>query len=45
VIEFLATTLTNRLLHGPSQRLREAAERGDSDLLDAARALFRSDQS
>jgi glutamyl-tRNA reductase len=45
VIEFLAATLTNRLLHGPSQRLREAAERGDADLLDAARTLFRTDQS
>lgn len=40
VIEFLAATLTNRLLHGPSQRLREAAERGDVELLEAARALF-----
>ena len=40
VVDFLATTLTNRLLHGPSQRLREAAERGDAELLDAARALF-----
>ena len=28
-IDFLAATLTNRLLHGPSQRLREAAERGE----------------
>lgn len=40
VVEFLATTLTNRLLHGPSQRLREAAERGEVELLQAARALF-----
>jgi glutamyl-tRNA reductase len=40
VVDFLASTLTNRLLHGPSQRLREAAERGDVDLLDAARTLF-----
>ncbi len=38
VLDFLAATLTNRLLHGPSQRLREAAERGESDVLDAARA-------
>ena len=30
VMEFLARTLTNRLMHGPSQRLREAAERGES---------------
>ena len=36
VIEFLAATLTNRLLHGPSQRLREAAERGDAELIGRA---------
>jgi glutamyl-tRNA reductase len=40
VVEFLASTLTNRLLHGPSQRLRQAAERGEAELLDAARTLF-----
>lgn len=40
VLEFLASTLTNRLLHGPSQRLRQAAERGEVELLDAARTLF-----
>ena len=40
VIDFLAATLTNRLLHGPSQRLREAAERGDDDIVAAAKALF-----
>jgi glutamyl-tRNA reductase len=40
VMEFLATTLTNRLLHGPSQRLREAAERGEVELLQAAKALL-----
>jgi glutamyl-tRNA reductase len=40
VVDFLASTLTNRLLHGPSQRLRQAAERGEIELLDAARSLF-----
>jgi glutamyl-tRNA reductase len=45
VVDFLATTLTNRLLHGPSQRLREAAERGEAELLEAARALFVTDSS
>ena len=40
VIEFLATTLTNRLMHAPSQRLREAAERGEAELIQAAKALF-----
>ena len=45
VIDFLAATLTNRLLHGPSQRLREAAERGESEVLEAARALLVPDKS
>lgn len=40
VIEFLATTLTNRLLHAPSHRLRQAAERGEIELLHAAKRLF-----
>jgi glutamyl-tRNA reductase len=45
VIDFLAATLTNRLLHGPSQRLREAAERGDAELLEAARLLYGTDST
>jgi glutamyl-tRNA reductase len=45
VVDFLAATLTNRLLHGPSQRLREAAERGEVELLKAARALFVPDKT
>ena len=44
VLEFLAATLTNRLMHGPSQRLREAAERGDAETIRAAKALFGSDK-
>ncbi len=40
VIEFLAATLTNRLLHNPSQRLREAAEHGEADLIRTALELF-----
>jgi glutamyl-tRNA reductase len=40
VIDFLANTLTNRLLHAPSHRLREAAERGDEETLRAAQQLF-----
>lgn len=44
VIEFLANTLTNRLMHTPSQRLREAAERGDADLIESAKRLFAPDQ-
>ncbi|HMN46409.1 MAG TPA: glutamyl-tRNA reductase [Povalibacter sp.] len=45
VIDFLAATLTNRLLHGPSQRLREAAERGDAEIVAAAKALLVSEQT
>ena len=40
VLEFLASTLTNRLTHAPSQRLREAAESGEADLIKAAAELF-----
>jgi glutamyl-tRNA reductase len=42
VLEQLATTLTNRLLHSPSAALREAAESGDATLAEAAARLFRS---
>jgi glutamyl-tRNA reductase len=40
VIDFLATTLTNRLMHSPSQKLRDAAEQGDAELFRALHALF-----
>jgi glutamyl-tRNA reductase len=43
VIEFLSSTLTNRLMHTPSQRLREAAERGDAELIQSAKVLFAAD--
>jgi glutamyl-tRNA reductase len=43
VVEFLAATLTNRLMHMPSQQLRQAAERGDEELLRAVQALFVGD--
>lgn len=39
-LEYLAHTLTNKLLHAPSASLRQAALRGDVDLLDAAERLF-----
>ncbi|MFA7542386.1 MAG: glutamyl-tRNA reductase, partial [Lysobacterales bacterium] len=42
-LELLAHTLTNRLLHAPSSRLRQAAEQGDLALLDAAERLFKID--
>jgi glutamyl-tRNA reductase len=47
VLDFLASTLTNRLTHGPSHQLRLAAERGDAELIKAAVELFelkRSDE-
>ena len=39
-LEFLAHTLTNKLLHAPSANLRAAALRGDRELLHAAARLF-----
>ena len=39
-LEFLATTLTSRLIHAPTQALREAGEQGDAELVEAARRLF-----
>lgn len=40
VLEYLADTLTHRLLHAPSQRLRQAGEHSDSTLIRAAQELF-----
>jgi glutamyl-tRNA reductase len=40
VIEYLANTLTNRLLHGPTQALRQAAELADKDLAQAVARLL-----
>ncbi len=40
VLQFLAHTLTNKLLHGPSSRLRDAALRGDAELIRAGERLF-----
>ena len=39
-LEFLANTLTSKLLHTPSASLRDAALRGDTELLRAATRLF-----
>ncbi|HEY2394461.1 MAG TPA: glutamyl-tRNA reductase [Rudaea sp.] len=39
-LEFLAHTLTNKLLHAPSANLRAAAQRGDVELLRMAEQLF-----
>ena len=40
VVKQLAHTLTNRILHLPSTRLRQAAEERDDDLLRVANRLF-----
>jgi len=40
VMEYLANTLTNRLLHSPTQALRHAAELTDSALADAVTRLL-----
>ena len=39
-LAYLANTLTNKLLHAPSARLREAALKGETDLLHAAGRLY-----
>jgi glutamyl-tRNA reductase len=43
VLSFLAHTLTNKLLHAPSTRLRQAARDGDAEILEAANELFQLD--
>jgi glutamyl-tRNA reductase len=40
VIDYLANTLTNRLLHTPTHALRQAAELADSDLAEAITRLL-----
>jgi glutamyl-tRNA reductase len=42
-LEFLSTTLTNRLIHPPSQRLRDAAEQGDTQSIETIVKLYRLD--
>lgn len=42
-LEYLANTLTNRLMHAPTVRLRAAAASEDTTLIDAARELFALD--
>jgi len=44
VLEFLSATLTNRLIHAPSQRLREAAETGDDAIVDAIADIYHLDR-
>ncbi len=40
VLDFLAHTLTNKLIHAPTSQLRSAAEQGRDDLVQAARYLL-----
>ena len=40
VLEFLAHTLTNRLLHAPTAALRDAATTGDAELLRAVERML-----
>jgi glutamyl-tRNA reductase len=40
VLDFLANTLTNRLLHAPTQALRQAAELADSGLAETLTRLL-----
>jgi glutamyl-tRNA reductase len=39
-LQFLANTLTNKLLHAPSTQLRAAGSNGQTQLLEAASTLF-----
>jgi glutamyl-tRNA reductase len=43
VLQQMANTLTNKILHMPSKRLREAAEERDYAVLKAADRIFRGD--
>lgn len=40
VVQHLAHALGNKMMHGPTSRLRKAAEDGDRELIEAARNLF-----
>ena len=42
-LEFLAHTLTNRLLHPPTAALREAAAIGDTAMLEAVERMLPAD--
>ena len=44
VLDFLSATLTNRLIHAPSQRLRDAAETGDGAIIEAIADIYHLDR-
>jgi glutamyl-tRNA reductase len=41
VLEYLAHTLTNKILHTPSSQIRQAGEQGQQELLKAANTLLK----
>ncbi len=43
-VEAMAQAIVNKLIHGPTSRLKEAAAAGDTDLPGAAAALFGLDE-
>jgi glutamyl-tRNA reductase len=45
VLQQMAATLTNKILHLPSKRLREAAEDRDYEVLKAADRIFRGEDA
>ncbi len=45
VLNFLARTLTNKLLHTPSTQIRQAGFEGQMELLEAANTLFQIQDS
>ena len=44
VLDCLSATLTNRLIHAPSQRLRDAAESGDSEIIETIADIYHLDR-
>jgi glutamyl-tRNA reductase len=44
VMQYVAHTLTNKLIHEPTQRLRKAGEDNREDLMDALMEIFKPDQ-
>jgi len=40
VLDHFAHAFGNKLMHAPTKRMREAAQQGDKDLLNAAKSLF-----
>jgi len=44
VLEQLAHSMANKLMHTPTKRMRQAAEQGNNELLTAAKSLFDLDK-